>query len=109
MGCVVAQQRTKIMEGLTLVRYGNTAVVEDDVNQRTWTLSITREKNQAGEWMYNVMCENKYSKVVIKSALATAISGAVASTGAGNFAAGVAGKISAIIYDDVCNYFGERR
>lgn len=109
MGEMFAQQRTPIMEGLTLVRYGNTVVVEDDVNQRTWAISVTREKNQAGEWVYKVMCENKYSKAVVKSALSAAISGAVASTGVGSFAAGVAGKISGLIYDDVCDYFGEQR
>lgn len=104
---VSAQTRTKITEGLTLVRYGNTAVIEDDINQMTWNLSVTREQKSTGEWIYYVTCGNKYTKNVAKYGLSAAITGAVAATGVGAFGAGVAGVIASTFYEDVCEYFGE--
>ena len=65
---VQAQERTKIVEGVYLVRYGNTAVVEDDINQITWTLSVTAEQKtdntgrKLGEYVYTFACANKYTK-----------------------------------------------
>jgi hypothetical protein len=106
---VFAQQRTKIAEGLTLVRYGNTAVIEDDIHQKTWNLSVTKEQKSTGEWIYYVACGNKYSKAVAKYALSGAVSAAVAATGIGAFSSGVAGVVASTFYDDVCEYFGEKK
>lgn len=106
---VYAQTRTKIVDGLYLVRYGNTAVIEDDKNQMTWNLSVTREQKSTGEWVYYVACGNKYSKNVAKYGLSGAVTAAVAATGIGTWAAGAAGVIASTFYDDVCNYFGEKK
>lgn len=103
-----AQKRTKITNEVSIVRYGNTTVIEDDKNQRTWTISIEREQKSTGEWIYYVACENKYTKTVAKYALSGAVASAVSATGVGSFGAGVAAKISSVIYDDVCDYFGEK-
>ena len=104
---VLAQTRTKIADGLTLVRYGNTAVIEDDKNQKTWNLSVTREQKSTGEWVYYIACGNKYSKNAIKSGLAYAIKDGVASLSIPGFAAAALSGIALVFYDDVCDYFGE--
>lgn len=108
LGSVWAQQRTKIAEGVTLVRYGNTAVVEDDINQTTWRLSVERDKNKAGEWVYNIACGNKYTKAVAKFAVSSAIRALLIQTGVGSTVSGAAATIAVFFYDDVCDYFGER-
>lgn len=107
-GSVWAQQRTKIAEGVTLVRYGNTAVVEDDINQKTWRLSVERDKNKAGEWVYNIACGNKYTKAVSKFAVSSAIRTLLVQTGVGATVSGAAAAIAVVFYDDVCDYFGEK-
>lgn len=105
---VWAQQRTKIAEGVTLVRYGNTAVVEDDINQTTWSLSVERDKNKAGEWVYNIACGNRYTKAVAKFAVSAAIKTLLIQTGVGSTVSGAAATIAMVFYDDVCDYFGEK-
>lgn len=107
--CANAQTRTKIADGLTLVRYGNTSVIEDSKNQQTWNLSVTRERKSTGEWVYYVACGNNYSKNTLKYGLSTAIAGAVAYTGIAAVYAGAAGTLAATFYDDVCKYFGESK
>jgi hypothetical protein len=102
---VYAQTRTKITNDLTLVRYGNVSVIEDDKNQMTWNLSVTREKKSTGEWIYYVACENKYTKTVLKTGLSLAINGAVSSTGIGVFGSAAVAAIATTFYDDVCAYF----
>jgi hypothetical protein len=104
-----SQQRTKIADGLTLVRYGNTAVLEDDKNQMTWNLSVTREQKSTGEWIYYVACGNKYTKTVAKYTLSGAVTAAVRATGIGSFFAGAVGVVASTFYDDVCNYFGDEK
>jgi hypothetical protein len=114
----LSQTRTKITDGLTLIRNGDEYGIEDDIHQKTWWITISREKKidnpnssskSIGEWVYYVTCGNNYSKNVLKYSLSGAITGAVAYTGIGTFFAGVAGVISTTIYDDVCKYFGEKK
>lgn len=103
-----SQQRTKIAEGITLVRYGNTVVIEDDIHQKTWKLSVEREKNKVGEWVYNVACGNKYTKAVAKFAVSAAIKALLVQSGVGASISGATASIAMFFYDDVCDYFGER-
>ena len=110
---VQAQQRTKIIDGVYLVRYGNTAVVEDDINQMTWNLSVTAEAKtdnmgrKVGEYVYTFACGNKYTKGLTKFALKGAIVTTLtsATVGAGAITADVAATIALIYYDDVCDYY----
>ena len=110
---VQAQQRTKIVDGVYLVRYGNTAVVEDDINQRTWNLSVTAEEKtddmgrKLGEYVYNFACANKYTKGLTKFALKGAIISTLTSVtvGAGAITADVAATMALLYYDDVCEYY----
>lgn len=113
--CLVvnAQQRTKITDGVYLVRYGNTAVVEDDINNRTWNLSVTAEEKKdlqgrsTGEMIYELACGNKYTKNLTKwtlnAAIATSLTAVAGPYGA--VTAGVATSIASVFYEDVCNYF----
>lgn len=104
-----AQQRTKIADGVYLVRYGNTAVLEDDINQKTWNMSVTRQKKSAGEYVYDFACGNKYTKAITKYALKSAITAGVAYGTGSPTLAGLSAKIADYFYDDVCDYFGEKR
>ena len=108
-----AQQRTKIIDGVYLVRYGNTAVVEDDINQMTWNLSVTAEEktdnlgHKFGEYVYTFACANKYTKGLTKLALRGAIVSTLtsATVGVGAITADVAATMALIYYDDVCEYY----
>ena len=101
----VAQERMHIAKGLYIVRYGNVTVIEDDVNQRTIQLKVEKEKRSTGQIVYRVMCGNKYTKTVAKTALSMTIKAAVASSGVGAFGASAVAAIASTAYDDACNYF----
>lgn len=129
-----AQKRTKISNGLYLVSYGNTYVIEDDNSQQSKpfvTITVERRKNSFGQEVYDVLCANKYTKDIAKTALKKALNtaivsaaskiGAAAAGGATGGAAAIAGaasgaaigqrissyatSIASNIYDDVCNYY----
>lgn len=110
---LMAQQRTKIIDGVYLVRYGNTAVVEDDINKMTWNLSVTAEEktddrgNKLGEYVYTFACANKYTKGLTKFALKGVIVSTLtsATVGAGAITADIAATMALIYYDDVCEYY----
>lgn len=44
-----AQDRIKIKDGLYLASYGNTAVIEDDENNRTISMSVTKNLFKNGK------------------------------------------------------------
>jgi hypothetical protein len=107
-----AQDKIKIKDGLYLVSYGNTVVIEDDENQRTISLSVTREINDrnSAETTYNVVC-GKWSKRVVKDGLKAAIAGGIAASGASggtSLIISAAATLANYIYDDVCEYYGEK-
>lgn len=107
-----AQDRVKIKEGLYLASYGNTAVIEDDENNRTISMSVTKEIKdyQSGEATYNVVC-GKWSKRVVKDGLKAAIAGGIAASGASGGTSAIisaAGVLANYIYDDVCEYYDEK-
>ena len=86
-----AQSRTKINDGVYLVRYGNSAVIEDDKNQRSISIEISQEikDRQTNEKIYTVVC-GKWTKRVVKDGLKAAITAGIA-------AAGTSGGTSAIV------------
>lgn len=102
-----AQERMQIAKGLYIVRYGNVTVIEDDINQRTIQLKVEKEKKTTGQFVYKVMCGNKYTKTVAKTALSMTIKAAVSSTGIGAFGANAVASIASTVYDDVCNYYAK--
>ena len=111
-----AQQRTKIVDGVYLVRYGNTAVVEDDINQKTWNLSVEAEEKKdsqghpTGELIYNLACGNKYTKGLTKMALSGAISVSLSAVAGpyGTVTAQVATMVANIYYEDVCEFYKKK-
>ncbi|MBR1512833.1 MAG: hypothetical protein IJ622_00915 [Bacteroidales bacterium] len=107
-----AQERVKIKDGLYLVSYGNTAVIEDDVNNRTISMSITKEINDrnSAESTYNVVC-GKWTKRAVKDSLKTVIAAGIVATAATQGASAIvsaAATIANYIYDDACEYYGEK-
>lgn len=109
---VNAQDRIKIKDGLYLVTYGNTAVIEDDENNRTISLSVTKEIKDynTGEATYNVVC-GKWSKRVVKDGLKAAIASGIAASGASggtSLIISAAATLANYIYDDACEYYGEK-
>lgn len=113
---LIAQERTKIVDGVYLVRHGNIAVIEDDINQITWNLSVTVEEstdengNKLGEYVYHFACANKYTKGLTKFALKGAIVASLTSAtmGVGTITADVAATVALVYYDDVCDYYKEK-
>lgn len=108
----LAQSRTKVGDGVYLVMYGNKAVIEDDNNQRSISVEISQESidRQTNQKIYKVAC-GKWTKRVVKDGLKAAIAGGIAASGAtgGTSAIISAASTAALyIYEDVCDYFGEK-
>jgi hypothetical protein len=107
-----AQERTKIKDGLYLVSYGKSVVIEDEVNQRSISMEIAQEgiDQRNGEMVYNVVCGKWTKRVVklgLKSAVAAGIKAAALTEGA-SLAVSAAAELANWIYDDVCEYYGEK-
>ena len=103
-----AQQRFKIADGISLISYGNQAVIEDDNKNMSISVTISQQNldNKNGEKMYKVACKG-FTKTVIKSGLKQAISVAISSSGFPTIAK-YASNASGLIYDAVCAYYGEK-
>ena len=113
---LIAQERTKIVDGVYLIRHGNIAVIEDDINQITWNLSVTVEEstdengNKLGEYVYHFACANKYTYGFIYFSLIGAIFVSLSSAPmcVGTITADVAATMALVYYDDVCDYYKEK-
>lgn len=113
-----AQKKTKIADGLYLVSYGNTCVIEDDNNQQSLRLKVDMRKDGSGRPIYDLLCGNKYTKGIAKTALQGAITYGLASAGAamggasgaafGAYLSKYANSIASNFYDDVCDYYKDR-
>lgn len=108
-----AQTRTKVGDGVYLVRYGNNAILEDDKNQRSVSIEISQEikDRQTNEKIYKVAC-GKWTKRVVKDALRLAIVEGIKSAGVSggtSLIVSAASTAAFYIYDDVCEYYGERK
>ena len=126
MSVSIYAERYSFGKGITLVTYGNTAVIEDDNTQQSISLSIEKREDSYGQSVYDVMCGNQYTKGVtkqlLKDVLSVAIPAAAEAIGTSSTfgaASGVGASIGVAItpyvnsivsniYDDVCNYFGDR-
>lgn len=107
-----AQNKTKVADGVYLVTYGSTAVIEDEKNQRSISIEVSQESidRQTNQKIYKVAC-GKWSKRVVKDGLKAAIMGGIAASGAtgGTSAIISAASTAALyIYEDVCEYYGEK-
>lgn len=107
-----AQDRIKIKDGLYLVSYGKTVVIEDDVNQRSISMEIAQEgiDQRNGEKIYHVVC-GKWTKRTVKDGLKAAIAGGIAASSASggtSLMISAAATLANYIYDDACEYYGEK-
>ena len=123
-----SQERQKISDGVYMVTYGNTTVIEDDIHQQTLQLQVVKSpkgKNSAGQQLYDFVCGNKVTKDLTKTTMKRLITTALTSLGTkiGASSAGLAGgaagaAIGAIVadyanviasnlYDSACEYFNE--
>lgn len=107
-----AQTRTKISEGLYLVDYAGTYVIEDEVNQRSISIQITEEikDRNTDEKIYKVVC-GKWSKRVVKDGLKAAIAGGIAASvtsGGTSAMISAAATFAMYIYDDYCEYLEKK-
>ncbi|MDE7377554.1 MAG: hypothetical protein K2N13_01150 [Paraprevotella sp.] len=100
-----AQQRTKIKDGVYLVSYGNTFVVEDDINQRSIQLRVDRKQDNSGRPVYDILCGNKLTKAIAQTALKGAIRYALVQTGVAAWVTPYATTIAGLAYDAVCEYY----
>lgn len=113
-----AQKRTKLSNGVYLVTYGNTAVIEDDNNQRSISIEVQKREDNSGRVVYDIFCGNKYTKGIIKTALQGAISSILIKAGSAisgesgavlaRTISDYANSIASNFYDDVCAYYGDR-
>ena len=109
---VLAQQKTKIQDGLYVVNYAGTYVIEDEVNQRSISIEITQERidNRNNETMYKVVC-GKWTKRVVKTGLNYAIKEGIkhtATTGGSSLMISAIGTLTQWIYDDACEYWEKK-
>lgn len=110
---VSAQTKTKISDGLYIVDYAGTYVIEDEINQRSISITITEEikDRQTDEKIYRVVC-GKWSKRTVKDGIKAAIAAGIAASGAsGGTSAMVsaAATLALYIYDDYCEYLERKR
>ncbi|MDR2065097.1 MAG: hypothetical protein LBP85_05245 [Prevotellaceae bacterium] len=103
-----AQTRTKIADGIYLVSYGNSFGIENDNTKQCINLSVSQNKNSAGAVVYDIFCGNKYTKGLIKTGLAYGIKTALTAYGQAWLTPFI-GVVANTIYDDVCDYFGEKK
>ena len=86
---------------------GNRAEIVDNVNNVCVIVTINRtDKNSAGEWLYEMACDNKVTKNLTKFALRGVIDSAVAAVSSPIIAA-VADQIAMGLYDEACQYFAD--
>lgn len=110
---VSAQNRTKISEGLYLVDYAGTYVIEDEVNQRSISITITEEikDKQTDEKIYKVAC-GKWTRRTVKDALDKTIEAgiiAAAPTKGTSLIISATAKLAKYIYDDYCEYLEKKQ
>ncbi len=106
------QERFKIADGLYIVNYGGTYIVEDDNNQRSISLTIKQEQiDQArGEKIYEVVCgkwTRRVVKVGLKSAISAGLKASAATTGV-SLTVSAAADAALYIYEDVCDHYEEQ-
>ena len=81
-------ERYSLGDGLTLVTYGNAAVIEDDNTQQSIYLSIDKREDSSGRPVYDLFCGNNYTKGIMKTSLQVAISSMITTAAAQQLALG---------------------
>ncbi len=107
-----AQTKTKIQNGLYIVNYAGTYVIEDETNQRSISIEVIQERidDRNNETMYKVVC-GKWTKRVVKTGLSYAIKEGIkhaATTGGSTLMVSAVGALAQWIYDDACEYWEKK-
>lgn len=102
---VNAQKRVKMGDGIYLVCYGQSYVIENDKKQQSINLYVYKSQKSTGEIVYDVMCGNKAVKGIAKMALSKTISSVLTASGAAAWVAPIASSVASSIYDEVCDYY----
>lgn len=104
-----AQQRTKILDGVYVVDYGGTYVIEDDINQYSISIKIAQERidERNNELLFRVICGNTVERFVKKELLQRTIEAVITTYSAGTAftLAPAIGSLSSFIYDSACDYW----
>lgn len=92
--------------------YGNTAIIEDDINQCSISISISREQKDQknGQELYKVVC-GKWTKTVVKYALKETVKAGIKASGiTGTTSLIISGsaELAALIYDAACDYYEDK-
>lgn len=108
-----AGNRQSLGNGVSLVQYGNTWVIEDDNRQMTISVEIAQAgiDRRNNEMMYNVICNGTFKKVAkwaLRGAIADGIKAAAASGGSTLLVSASALAVD-IIYDEACEYWKESK
>ena len=109
IGNVNAQQRTKLSDGVYVVDYAGTWVVENDNTGQSISIEVKQEYADArnNEMMYKVVC-GKWTRRVIKSGLKKAIKEGIKAAGVTegfSLTVSVIAFAADVIYDEACDYW----
>lgn len=108
---LVAQERFRLTEHVTIVNYGSTFWLEDDKNQMSISISIAQEgiDRRNNQKMYKVVCGD-FTKTVVKTAVSTAVREGIrhsATTMGSSLMAATAAYAADKVYSGICDYWGE--
>lgn len=105
-----AQNRVKISDGVYLISYGNTFIIENDNLQRSEPIQLRVEKKTEPNFptTYDLFCGNKVTKGIAKTALSGAVASILTSSGVASWVTPFAVSIANSVYDEVCDYYGSR-
>lgn len=106
-----AQKRFKISNDITLVSSGDAFWIEDDRTQMSISISVAQDviDRRNGQKFYRVVCEGA-TKTVVKLGVKEAVKAGVkaaAPSGGSSLWISAAGKVADIVYDELCDYWGE--
>ena len=109
---IIAQQRTKLSEGVTLVNYGNFQIIEDENRQQSIRIEVKeteKKETSTGETIYAVFCQNKLVKNVTKGGITAAISAGLKATVWGSVVPSwLVGAAVNAAYDYACEYLEKK-
>ncbi len=98
----MSQTRTRITEGIDIVRYGTVYVIENDNTGQTVSIKVTQDRT-----LYNIFCNDTLVRTIAKSGLKAAIHGAILAYSGGTDGGWLSGAIAADaterIYTWTCN------
>lgn len=108
---LLAQNRIKLTEYVTLVNCGDTYWLEDDKNQRSISISVVQKgiDKRNGQKLYNVVCGD-FTRTVVKAGVKEAVKNGIKAAGVtsgSSLIVAAAGYATDKIYSGLCSYWGD--